>query len=210
MGLKSSLIIATALVLSTNVYATPIIHGNLTSDDTTNIFSDSLNSVEYLRLDVLADLNYDQTDSILDTQNGGGWSFAGAADAIGFISALFGGTSACSHDGVDVFDGDCGQLSGWTDGDFGDDYYESDDFAWFLDGQGEADFLQITSTGSVTIVDWTLEDSDRYSASGDFYNLPISWLLIRDTTSTVPEPSIAFLLASGLIAFGVVRRKRKV
>jgi len=97
-----------ALVLSSSANAAIVSIGYLTTDDgylspnASNIIHDSLNNVEYLRLDVLADFTYSQTLSVLNTQEGGGWSISTAEDALGFAQALLGGTSSCSHDGVSV------------------------------------------------------------------------------------------------------------
>jgi hypothetical protein len=99
--------------------AAVVTHGYLSSDDATDLIVDSLNSVEYLRLDVLADLTYAETLAVLDTQSGGGWSIATLDDALGFTASLLGGTSVCAHNGVSVTTTLCGTLSSWDDGDLG-------------------------------------------------------------------------------------------
>ena len=75
MGIKSiSLAAITTIVLSTSVNAALVTQGYLSTydDGSSNIITDTINGVEYLRLDVLAPLTYAQTLSVLGTQDGGG------------------------------------------------------------------------------------------------------------------------------------------
>lgn len=50
-------------------------------------------------------------------------------------------------------------------------------------------------------------NDDGVAANDTWTYVHTGSFLIRDTVATVPEPSIVILLASGIIAFGVVRRK---
>ncbi len=211
MGIKSIVLAASTLVLSMNVSAALVTVGNLSTydDGSSNIITDSLNNVEYLRLDVLADYTYAQTLAVLDTQDGGGWSIANAAQAIGFTAAALGGVSACTHNGNSVTGNGCGYISNWTDGLLGDNYNVNYDFAWFLDEQGQADYVWIEKSpfGLMSIADTTLSYSDNFSAAGAYVGLPISWLMVRDV-SPVPVPAAMWLFGSGLLGLiGVARRK---
>ena len=200
-------------ILSFAVNAAVITHGYLTTDDdgSSNIITDSLNNVEYLRLDLLADLTYAQTVAVLNTQDGGGWSIATSVDAINFTRALLGGSTTCSHNGTSVTVATCGLQTGWVAGDFGDDFVtgpSGNDDAWFLDDNGEADYVILGSTGYVFMYDFTLNASDAYSASGAASATPISWLLVRPLV--VPVPATVWLFGSGLIGLiGVARRKAR-
>ena len=196
-------------LISFNASAAIVTQGDLTSDDTTNIITDSLNNVEYLRLDVLADLTYAQTVSVLGTQDGGGWSIASSTDAVNFTQALFGGTPACTHDGTAVANSDCGTLAGWFDTKLGANYDGGDDIAWFLDASGEADYITIRSDGFVYLQDYTLSSSDAFAAGGAYADRTIAWLLVRP--SEVPIPTAIWLFGSGLLGLiGVARRKVRI
>jgi hypothetical protein len=195
--------------LSFNGNAAIITRGYLTTNDdgSTNIITDSLNNVEYLRLDVLADLNYAQTLTVLATQDGGGWSIANASDAIKFTNALTSGASRCRHDGTNVIQSFCGSVFQWAEGDLGENYTEFSDLAWFLDDSGEADYIQITNLRDLYIFDSTMAGSDEFSATGSQSDIAVSWLVVRP--AVVPIPTAFWLFGSGLIGLvGVARRKK--
>jgi len=197
-------------ILSFNVNAAIVTQGFLTSNDdgSSNIITDSLNNVEYLRLDVLADLTYAQTLAALGTQDGGGWSIASPTDALNFTAAALGGATACAHDGTSVTSFFCGYMAGWSDGEMGDDYNSTVDLAWFLDESGDADFLQFNeSNGRIDMYPTNLLVTDDFSSSGDAAATPVSWLVVRPA-SAVPVPPAAWLFGSGLLGIiGVARRK---
>ena len=143
---------------------------------------------------------------MLDTQDGGGWSIATVDSALGFTNALLAGTSlagtsSCTHSGTSVTEISCGTVSPWTVGDLGFNHSGGNDVAWFLDHAGDADYVDILSSGDVYIYDFgTLAGSDAYAA-------PVSWLLVRPTV--VPVPAAVWLFGSGLIGLiGVARRKK--
>lgn len=203
MDFKSLTLAASTLVLSISVNAATVTQGHLTSDDQTNIISDSLNSVEYLRLNVLADLNYAETLAVLDTQDGGGWHIATPTDAINFTTALLDGSTTCGHNGTSVTQTGCGTAATWNDGQLGDNYHGLDDYAWFMDNSGEADYIQINQNGTVQIADFDLATSEFYSHDP---GSNITWLVVRP--AVVPVPAAIWLFGSGLIGLvGFARRK---
>ena len=209
MNFKSSSLAVATCAFSVCVNAATVTQGFLSSDDTTNIITDSLNNVEYLRLNVLADLNYAETLNILNTQDGGGWSIASSSVAVDFATSLFGGSAACSHNGSNVVVSACGALTGWYDGKFGNSYDSLADTMWFLDDTGEADFLRIRASDSYTaLYDYTLLLSEAFSQSGTpGGSLDIPWLVSR--TTVVPVPAAVWLFGSGLLGLvGLARRKK--
>ena len=79
------------LLMGGAVYATPITVGALSSNDdgSTEVITDSLNNLEWLRFDVLADLTYAQTLAAIGA--GGsheGWQIAHNAEAAALEAAL--------------------------------------------------------------------------------------------------------------------------
>ena len=196
-----------------NVSAAIVTQGYLSTNDdgSSNIITDSLNNVEYLRLDVLADLTYAQTVAVLGTQDGGGWSIASPTDALAFTAALLGGTIACAHNGANVTVPDCGIAPGWYGGKMGDNYElgtDGFDYAWFLDSAGEADYILLTSGGGVGLTDYQLGQSDDFAADGASASRPIAWLVTRP--AEVPIPPAVWLFGTGLLGlFGVARRKEQ-
>lgn len=197
-----------ALTLSISANAAIVTHGSLSSDDTTNIIVDSLNNVEYLRLDVIAEYNLLQTIGVLDTQDGGGWSIATSIEAVQFTAALLGGTSRCTHDGDYVVMAHCGSFDGWADGDFGDSYTNADDLVWFLGGDGDSDYIVIDDASygnDISIRDYTTYDADLQFA-GYNRSLLVGYLLVRP--SAVPIPAAAWLFGSALIGLAGIKRKK--
>ena len=197
-----------------NVSAAIVTQGYLSTNDdgSSNIITDSLNNVEYLRLDVLADSTYAQTVAVLGTQDGGGWSIASPTDALAFTAALLGGTTSCAHNGADVTVINCGIATGWYGGKMGDNYKlgtDGFDYAWFLDSAGAADYIVLTSGGGVGLEDYGLLGlSDDFAAGGASESTPIAWLVTRP--AEVPIPPAVWLFGTGLLGlFGVARRKEQ-
>lgn len=198
------------LVLSANTNAAIITHGSLSShnDGSSNIITDSLNNVEWLRFDVLPQLTYAETLSILDTQDGGGWQVANQLYAESFVNSLLQDNSnQCAAITRTTL---CGTIDNWTDGDFGDNTWAVDyDYVWFLMSDTEAGYLKFNdNTDTVTMrTDWgTITESDIYSG-GD--STDIAWLMFRDiNTTVVPVPAAVWLFSSGLLALLAIGRKR--
>ena len=211
MVFKSIALAASILALSFNVSAALVTHGYLSTnnDGSSNIITDSLNNVEYLRFDVLADLTYAQTLAVLDTQDGGGWSIAGSADALSLATAVLGVEATCTFSGADVNFPSCGVINGWTDGDLGANYDMFSDYVLILDEAGNVDLLRMYIEGILNISDFgTIASSDIFSADGSEKANTISWLLVRDT-AVVPAPAAVWLFGSGLIGLiGLARRKK--
>lgn len=63
-------------------------------------------------------------------------------------------------------------------------------------------FLGITSTSAITAVEW-------FTTSGGVLNTGIDNIYTQAYQQSVPEPSILLLLASGIMALGISRRKRR-
>lgn len=199
-------------VVSFGANAAIITQGSLTTNDdgSTNIISDSLNNVEYLRFNVLAHLTYAQTLDVLDTQDGGGWSIATPTTAINFTTALFAPVASnCVHDGISVSVTSCGNLTGWVDGKFGNNNTIYHDAAWFIDDSGEADYIYLSAEGLVTARDYTLVQSDEFSDLGPYpeSDQPVSWLLVRPAT-VVPVPPAVWLFGSGLLGLVSLARRK--
>jgi hypothetical protein len=212
MNIKSMTLAATTLVLSTSVNAAIITHGALTTNDdgSTNIITDSLNNYEWLRFDVLADFTYAQTQAVLDTQDGGGWSITTVTQANMFTSALFApSTPACSN--ANISDS-CGTVSGWFSGDFGDSHVTGNtDIVFYLGDLAAVNYMIFNDSGSMSTTMWgSINDSDRFSADGDLADRAASWLLYRPVdAAVVPLPSAVWLFGSGFLGLvGLARRKK--
>ena len=129
-----------AIGLAGAAQAAPVSFGSLSSNDdgSTEIISDALNNLEWLRWDVEADLTYQETVDLISTgaRAGEGWAIADADKARAFTDALF-GTNPCSN--ATGF-ANCG--SGFAT-DFagkllGENYTTTSNLAWFLNGPAEA------------------------------------------------------------------------
>ncbi len=189
------------------------------TDGSSEIISDSLNNREWLRWDVLADLNYAQT--VIATSAGGShadYTIANAADAALFFSAAGSTNSACTTPGSGspfCFFGNIqppsifGSNGGYS-------------AAWFLaDDNGTTNVVgEIAHTehrggghnSGDLVVRWNARDilsSDRFASNGSRPDLPISWLLHKNV-ATVPVPAAVWLFGTALIGFVGMSRRRKV
>lgn len=189
---------ALLFMLASPVHAAIVTHGALSTDDSTNIITDSLNNYEWLRLDVLPLLTHAQTVAILGTQDGGGWNIAGNVQANQFVDALFApSTHACPVQNA------CGTLGAWQDGDFGDNRNMFADQAFFDDGAGYAGYVTLGAIMQLTPNAMTIAQSDTWT--------DVTWLLYRNSqvlSLVVPVPPSIILFGSGLLGLiGLARRK---
>jgi hypothetical protein len=215
MDLKISFVLVTAtFILSTATNAATITHGELTTNDdgSTNLITDSLNNYEWLRFDVLANLTYAETLSVLDSQDGGGWSIAGTEQAHLFVDALF----SPVIDGCTPAQGsnsqDCGTVSSWIDGDLGGNFSSGADYVWFSSPEysNEVGYVLIHNDGRVTLNPaWgSIAQSDAY-AGGATTSGKIPWLLYRPLEAPeVPLPPAVWLFGSGILGLIAIGRRK--
>ena len=185
--------------------------GALTSNDdgSTEVITDSLNNLEWLRWDVYADLTYAQT---VVQSSALGFTIASADDANLFLDALYGGAShGCSSNSrVDTACFDNGSFSSahYTAllGDSSTRGTSSVDAAWFYSEEiGSAGFLNLES-GTVNSKFNTFGNillTDTYAGPD---NNSIGWLMYRSTA--VPEPRTLAIFALGVIGLSFRRFKK--
>lgn len=198
-----------------SAHAAPISYGALSSNDdgSTEIITDSLNNLQWLRWDVLADLNYTQTLAAIGS--GGayeGWQIAHNSQAQMFIDALFSPASpSCntSSGGSQL----CGNITSGLAPLFGDNYDAGFDFAFFLNDASTIYTVGIlehnNSNGGINEYEnWgTIANSDKWSQTGVFSERPITWLLYRDP-ALVPVPAAAWLFLSALGGLVLIKSKK--
>ena len=189
---------ALVLLVSGQVGAAIITHGNLTTDDTTNIIVDTLNGVEYLRFDTF---NLSFADTLTAVGVGGlyeGWIIANDEIADLFLEALFGPSNPCAgsgNPGTTV----CGTISGWTDGDFGESWSEDSDDLFAFTSQTSIDlpigYVRFNGPGS-NPVDGIVQQKEAGltvpildELGIDNPGLPVNLLLTRDIS---PDPCSGF------------------
>ena len=205
MRFKLFALAVSVLAISTSVNAAVVTHGSLSSDDSTNIITDSLNNYEWLRFDVLAGQTYADTLAALNTQDGGGWSIAGVTQANMFVDAMaLGSPITCAS-----WNDRCWSLSNWNDGDFGNNWTSLYDNAYFLNDAGRAGFIELYEGPQEFNIDddyWTIAEVDAFVAGGTARQS--TWLTYREV-SAVPVPAAVWLFGSGLLGLvGVARRKK--
>lgn len=205
--------VATALVLSMSANAAVITYGYLVTDDTTDFITDATTGREYKRFDAF-DLTYAQTAAAVGA--GGlyeGWSIATSDIADEFYSAALGVLSTpCS--GPTDYGTTCGQIAGWTDGDFGASWVNNNDIFWYL-STNDTQNVDPSPLGTSSIReggevrDW--DDSSDFTRFDIYQGTenPVNALLYREV-STVPVPAAAWLFGSGLLGLAGVARRKKV
>lgn len=206
-------------VLAGPALAAPISYGALSSNDdgSTEVIKDSLNNLEWLRWDILADLGYVETLAAIGS--GGayeGWKIADNQKAQDFTdAALFGQSNACTTSG----NADCAfNLAVDFDALVGDNNLSAFTSAWFLSDNGVGEevgfidwYLQSSALGDEFLRKWneggSKPGSDAHSINGG--RPSITWLLYREVPQ-VPVPAALPLMLAGLGAFAALsRRKRK-
>jgi len=194
---------------ATAAAAATITHGTLSSNDATNIITDTATGRQYTQFDAF-NLSVADTEALIATGSGSayeGWSVATSVEADEFIAAALGVASTPCDGNVTTI---CGTLSGWTDGDFGDSYITSYDYFGFYNTHAghPIGLVEILYTGRVYSFDsWSsIPSLDSYGIADP--NLSIN-LLLYQNVADVPVPAAGLLLLSALGGIGVLRRRRK-
>ncbi len=191
-------------------------YGNLATDDATDIIEDTVTGRQYLRFDTF---NLTYADTVAAVATGGiyeSWSIANSTISDEFIEGLFGGATPCS--GAASYGADCGLLSGWADGVFGDSYTDNTDFYAFESTlktpvhRGQEIGVVRLEFGSVTDYDdWSSVASLDNHGGVDIY--PINLLLYKEVNpsapSPVPVPAAIWLFGTALIGLVRFNRRRK-
>lgn len=209
--------------------ATPVTIGHLSSNDdgSTQVIKDTLNNREWLRWDILKNLTYKETlAAILSGGSHYGWKIAKNQDAQLFVDALLGTTNLCTNSGGPTTCWETNPITSFLGFGalVGDDYEinsitKTYDIAHFLSDNDTGEevgwlslFESISSSSSSSKVikhneGYSISESDQYSSSGSSSSKPISWLLYRSATSSIPESSTLLLLSIGFLGLGFSRKK---
>lgn len=204
--------------------ASTLSFGALSSQPRSDVIKDTLNNREWLRFDVLANLNYMQ---IMAATSAGGayaeYSIAGLEEAQSFVDALLNGTeNTCTSFAGEGFveciasqnNFDVEELLGATHG-------PSTTIAWFLSDNNQGSKLGTLLISEVATVGPGIDvglrkydeggpvfSSDVESGSGDLFGTP-TWLLYRDHVAVVPVPFALPLMLAGIGALGLVKRRQR-
>ena len=205
LGLAALLL---TFVLAPAAHAVPVSFGSLSSNDdgSTQVIVDSLNSLEWLRWDILETLTYAQTIDAITTGAYQGWSIAHNSEGQMFVNALLGLHACTVSNGTE-----CGTLNGDLTALLGDSYFDgAGNAAWFLSDNGvdqEAGYIYHSAFAQLVKYNEAgpISAADLLASSAD----PFGWLLYRPMTQ-VPEPGTLLLLTGGIAALVFVRKGRRL
>ncbi len=202
------------LILFNVSHATLYTTGDLSYNDETDVITNQQTQQTYLGWDVIRSYTYDET--VAATASGGLYSdyhIADYAEAKTFFEAAMYGTCDISS-GVNKT---CRtELEFGVNGWFGDNSITGFDYAWFLSsGQSIAGLIEMSYAGydhkfsDNTLI--KLAATDAWADGGVWESQAITWLLVANTTSTVPVPAAIWLFGTALIGLvGYGKRKSKV
>ncbi len=201
------------LILFNVSHASTYTTGDLLYDDGTKVITNTNTGLSYLGWDVLSSYTYQET--VDATASSGAYSDYHIADfdeAKTFYKAATYGPCAIVlgvnyHCKTEHIFG----ANGW----FGANFTSAQDKVWFqYDADNAGSIVMGINSTSHTFRShnsYIPHGTDVYSAGGTSAHIPITWLLVANTTSPVPVPAAIWLFGTALIGLvGYGKRKSKV
>ncbi|MCP3669562.1 MAG: hypothetical protein GY814_03870 [Gammaproteobacteria bacterium] len=206
------------LILFNVSHASTYTTGDLQYNSLTGVMTNQQTQQTYLGWDLISSYTYQ--DTVDATASGGlysGYHIADFDEAKTFFEAAMNGS-------CDVTSGNnttCDTRDNYYNGMVGDNHGYTTDMAWFLGSNaGLAGAIRMNEENLFfgiphqLIDDWgPIASSDQYSHIGNsaYQAVPVSWLLVANTTSAVPVPAAIWLFGTALIGLvGYGKRKSKV
>ncbi|MCP4471033.1 MAG: hypothetical protein GY815_10160 [Gammaproteobacteria bacterium] len=204
------------LILFNVSHASTYTTGDLQYNSLTGVITNQQTQQTYLGWDLISSYTYQ--DTVDATANGGlysGYHIADFDEAKTFFEAAMDGTCVVTSDAVI---NTCHTPDNYYNGFFGDNHGYTTDSAFFLGSNaGRAGIIELNELNlhfnvPHRLFDWgSISASDSWSHSGYQSHVPVSWLLVANTTSTVPVPAAIWLFGTALIGLvGYGKRKSKV
>ncbi|MCP3670534.1 MAG: hypothetical protein GY814_08895 [Gammaproteobacteria bacterium] len=205
------------LILFNVSHASTYTTGDLEYDPDTGVITNKLTQQAYLGWNHGAYYTYQET--VDATAIGGRYADYHIADyeeAKTFFEAAMSGSCVVTSDTNTFCDTQAPYAQNWSS--FGDNSFQEEDAVWYWTGDPNAvgwiRMHERTQYQHQFVVEstMTIAETDEYSWSGRYWDeANIAWLMVANTTSTVPVPAAIWLFGTALIGLvGYGKRKSKV
>lgn len=174
--------------------------------------TDTAEGLDWLDLSYTSGIAYNNAQTTAESYEGGGWGYATQTQVESLFDIMFPGV-------IYTFSGEVARVTGSPNpGEYVDmfgptftDEHNIVAHGFYMGTNSELIYAGVVTPGATPIVGYdTIVKHSDFTFLDPATALPGFGTWMVRVSETVPEPPIAILMASGLIVFGVVRRKSRI